>query len=55
MMIIPAKFQPSNSTGMGGKCGDKWTRDVTQFLAGTVTKILNSLAGKKFKKFAFCK
>jgi len=31
MMIIPAKFQPSSSTGMCGKRGDRGTRDVAPF------------------------
>jgi len=31
MMIFPAKFQPSSSTGMGIKRGDERTQDVTPF------------------------
>jgi len=37
-MIIPAKFQPSSSTGMGGKWGDRQTRDVTLFSRDTYPK-----------------
>jgi len=45
MIIIPAKFQPSSSTGMGGKWddigrkrGDRRTRDVTPFSHDPYTK-----------------
>jgi len=30
-MIIPAKFQPSSSTGKGGKWGDRRARDLPHF------------------------
>jgi len=41
MMIIPDKFQPSRSTGMGGKRGDRHTQDVTPFSHDPYTKKLN--------------
>jgi len=39
MIIIPAKFQPSISIGMGQKRGDRRTRDDTPFSHGPLTKI----------------
>jgi len=41
MMIIPAKFQPSSSTSVGRKRGDRRTRDITPFSQDPYTKILN--------------
>jgi len=33
MIIIPAKFQPSNFTGTAGKCVDRWTDGNAIFIA----------------------
>jgi len=46
-MIIPAKFQPSSSPGMGGNWGDRWTRDVTPFSHDPYTKKTNHIENSK--------
>jgi len=42
MMIIPAKFQPFNSTGIGRKWGNRRTFDITPFSRNSVNHNENS-------------